>query len=95
MLKLQKIDFEPVADPKAIILIDKIRFTILTSRIIRLEYSKTNSFEDRASQVFWFRKQSVPKFELIRSDGYIEVKTEYLHLRYRINDEGFTKWSLS
>jgi len=34
----------PVADPHAIIIEDKARFTILTSRLIRLEWIETKLF---------------------------------------------------
>jgi alpha-glucosidase len=38
------------------------RFTVLTDRLIRLEFHRDGRFEDRASQAFWFREQPVPEF---------------------------------
>ncbi len=92
---LQKIEKNRVADSKAIVKIDKVRFTVLTSRIIRMEYSEPNKFEDRASQVFWYRKQPIPNFEVITLDNFLEVITDHLHLRYRKETDGFTGWNLS
>ncbi|MHA1490254.1 MAG: TIM-barrel domain-containing protein [Promethearchaeota archaeon] len=91
---LNDIKNECIADPKAIIKKDKIRFTVLTSRIIRMEYSESNSFIDNPSQLFWYRKQLVPDFEVIESDGYLELITEHLHLKYKIDNKGFTKLRL-
>ena len=74
-----KIDFEPNANTEATIQLDKVRFTVLTSRIIRLEYSETNSFEDSATQTVWYRKQEVPNFEIVKSDTSLEIITEFLN----------------
>ena len=45
--------FPSRADPAAIVIGPEVRFTVLTSRLIRMEYSRDNTFEDRASQAFW------------------------------------------
>ncbi|HEY6041360.1 MAG TPA: TIM-barrel domain-containing protein [Anaerolineae bacterium] len=84
----------PVAHPDQIVRGPSVRFTVLTSRLIRMEYSANESFEDRASQVFWQRAQPVPEFRVTRSDTHIEIDTEHLHLRYTINAKGFTPQSL-
>ena len=47
--------FNPIANPAAIVTAPQVRFTVLTSRLLRLEYSPIDHFEDRASQVFWYR----------------------------------------
>ncbi len=49
--------FDPIADPAAVVTAGNMRFTVLTSRLLRLEYSPTGAFEDRPSQAFWFRRQ--------------------------------------
>ncbi len=85
-----QIPFQPLANPEAVIVGPQVRFTVLTSRLIRLEYSAQNQFEDRASQTFWFRQQPVPDFEVHRSDTHIEIQTQHLHLNYMINSDGFT-----
>jgi hypothetical protein len=70
------------------------RFTILTSRLIRMEYSSKELFEDRPSQVFLFRELPVPHFRVRRTAGRIEIWTKDLKLVY-IPGGGFSADSLS
>jgi alpha-glucosidase (family GH31 glycosyl hydrolase) len=87
--------FDPAASPDSIVTSGNVRFTVLTSRLVRLEYSREGYFEDRPSQAFWFRKQSVPDFKKSVSDKMIEIETADLILRYRPTRFGFTRWTLS
>ena len=87
--------FNPIANPAAIVTAGSVRFTVLTSRLLRLEYSPTGAFADRPSQAFWYRKQPVPAFDVRRGDGTVEIETEYLLLRYTEHERGFTPISLS
>jgi hypothetical protein len=73
----------PVADPSAVRSGSNVRFTVLTSRLIRIEFGPADKFEDLPSQVFWHRRLPVPEFETIRDDEKIEIMTEHLHLIYR------------
>lgn len=41
-----KVRFKPKANKDAIIKEDLVRFTVLTSRLIRMEYDSANCFED-------------------------------------------------
>jgi alpha-glucosidase (family GH31 glycosyl hydrolase) len=88
-------NFKPVANAQAVIVAPNVRFTVLTDRIIRLEYSKENAFEDRASQVFWYRAQPVPEFRKTVTDKLVEIETEYLKLVYKISRNGFSRDNLS
>jgi alpha-glucosidase (family GH31 glycosyl hydrolase) len=90
-----KLDVQPVANSEAIITVPHARFTMLTSRLLRLEYSPIDHFEDRASQVFWYRAQPVPAFEVERTADRVVITTEHLHLTYRFAARGFTRESLS
>lgn len=58
------------------------RFTVLTDRLFRLEYSPTGEFEDRPSQTFWFRNLEVPDFQVKEKGEQLEIVTSYLHLSY-------------
>ncbi len=87
--------FNPVAAPDAVVIAPQVRFTVLTSRLLRLEYSPTDTFEDRPSQVFWYRHQPVPKFEVVRSAEQIELNTADLQVCYHIQANGFTADALS
>jgi len=90
-----KINFTSQASPEAMVRAPYVRFTVLTSQLIRLEYSSTNQFEDRPSLTFWHRKLPVPPFEVTNINGDVEIHTGALTLKYRINPTGFTRNSLS
>ncbi|HEC62433.1 MAG TPA: hypothetical protein ENI27_09330 [bacterium] len=49
-----QINFSPIANQDAIVTRPHYRISMLTSRLIRLEYDLKNIFEDRPSQVFWY-----------------------------------------
>lgn len=90
-----QIPFKPIANKEAVITEKGVRFTVLTERLIRMEYDSAQCFEDRASQVFWYRNLPVPKFRVDKSENRIEIETEYLYLSYYINQNGFSADSLS
>jgi alpha-glucosidase (family GH31 glycosyl hydrolase)/putative sterol carrier protein len=89
------IQFEPLADPEAMVIGPNVRFTVLTSRLLRLEYSPTGEFEDRPSQAFWYRKQTVPEFSAEENNDRITITTSHVQLNYMISDAGFTPENLS
>ncbi len=88
------IPFQPHAEPAAVVQAPQARFTVLTSRLLRLEYSPENRFEDQPSQVFWYRKQPVPPFTCKQTDQEIVIDTGDLRLAYRITPEGFSPHTL-
>ena len=77
-----RVPFDPVADDQALVRIGNARFTVITSRLIRLEYNDNGCFTDLASQVFWYRHQPVPAFETRQMSGELHINTEHLHLTY-------------
>ncbi|MCC6616164.1 MAG: DUF5110 domain-containing protein [Anaerolineae bacterium] len=91
-----RLDFKPVAAREAIVRLGNARFTLLTDRLIRLEYDAEGCFEDRASQTFWYRQQPVPAFTFSRTESSLDIETPYLHLHYQsANGDGFTPDNLS
>jgi alpha-glucosidase (family GH31 glycosyl hydrolase) len=88
-------DFTPIADPAACVTGPHVRFTILTERLLRLEYSPTDQYEDRPSQAFWYRKQPVPQFSSKVTDQTVEIDTEFLKLEYRLGQGSFRRSTLS
>ena len=58
------------------------RFTVLTSRLLRLEYSEEGVFEDSATQLAINRLFPPMPFKVLEFDDRMEIITEYLHLRY-------------
>ena len=75
-----QIQFDPLPNPEAVVSGENVRFTVLTDRLIRMEYSPSGEFEDRASQAIWYRNQPVPFYDLVANQERIEIETEHLHL---------------
>lgn len=84
----------PVARPEACVVVENARFTILTSRMVRIEYSPTQKFEDHASQAFWFRDQPIPPFKVSQAGGQTVIETDHLRLFYTPMPDGFTRKGL-
>jgi hypothetical protein len=84
-----QIDSRPQASPDAIIQGPMVRFTVLTNRLLRLEFDPANRFEDRPSQAFWYREQPVPAFTKHVDDQTITIETDALRLEYQITPAGF------
>ena len=61
------------------------RFTVLTPCLIRMEYSPTGQFEDRASQSVFFRDFPENAFEVQRLNDTLTIETGNLLLTYREN----------
>lgn len=87
--------FQPVANPDAVVYKVEARFSILTSRLIRIEFCPTKHFEDRASQTFWYRQLPKPAFSVTETPSLLEIETEHLHLHYRPNPKGFSPNTLT
>ena len=71
-----------IANKASIIQGNKYRFTVLTNRLIRLEYSENGKFEDRATQNVIFRNFEPIQFSVTETEALLEIKTEYLTLAY-------------
>lgn len=89
MLEYLRLDFKSQASPDAIIQVGAARFTVLTSRLIRLEYDPSETFQDQPTQVFWHRHLPTPEFTQSIDDEKVIIETEHLTLNYTIQDFGF------
>ncbi len=86
----------PVADPKAVVSIGHARFTVLTSRLIRMEWSADGHFEDHASFVFLNRHLPVPAFSKEVTANQLAIDTGELKLAYKPTGDGrFTPENLT
>ena len=76
--------YDPVADPRAIVIAGHARFTVLTPQLVRMEWAADGKFEDHATLVFLNRKLPVPEFthETARDGGRTVIKTSMLTLDY-------------
>jgi hypothetical protein len=84
----------PVADPRAVVISDQARFTVLTPRLIRMEWAEDSKFEDRASLVFINRLMPVPVFKKSVAKGWLIIETSKVTLRYKIKSGAFAPENL-
>ena len=80
-------NYEPKADPKAVVESGCARFTVLTPQMIRIQYSKERKFEDRATFAVVNRRLPVPSYSKREDDTFLYISTDALELRYRKNAE--------
>ena len=73
---------EPRAAGEAVVEAGNARFTVLTDRLIRMEWSEDGVFEDRASLAIVNRNLPVPSFSVSRSGGSLTLKTGKVTLKY-------------
>ena len=87
----------PIADPRAVVVVGKARFTVLTPEMIRMEWAADGKFENHASFVFINRHLPVPKFSKEEAGKKLTLQTSALKLTYDgSTEEGkFTAGNLS
>lgn len=92
-----QIQFDPLPEPGAVVGLEKARFSLLSERLIRMEYSPSGVFEDRPSQAFWYRRQAVPAYQQRAGPGdqSLVIETAFLKLAYRETGLGFGPANLS
>ncbi len=76
-------DYEPKADDRAVVTIGNARFTVLTSRLIRMEWAEDGVFEDRATLGVVNRLLPVPEFKANKSSKRLVIRTSDLTLTYK------------
>lgn len=73
----------PIADPAAVVEYGNARFTVLSDRLIRMEWSSDGAFEDRASLAIVNRNLPVPKYTSVLKGGILTINTGKLTMTYR------------
>ena len=81
------------ADPKAVVVGEHYRFTLLSDKVIRLEYSPAGHFVDCQTQIVLNRRFPVPEFHVNDSPDKLEIVTRYLVLTY--NKQPFSQTGLT
>lgn len=61
---------------------ERYRFTLLTSRLVRMEYAEDGVFEDRPSQLAVNRDFDTPSFNVRDTPAGLELHTEHLSIFY-------------
>ena len=70
------------ANEKNVIKGDKFRFTVLTERLIRLEYNDKGNFIDDPTELVLYRDLETPKFDVIDNSNFVSISTSYFKLTY-------------
>lgn len=60
-------EISPKANPQAEVVMGNARFTVLTPRLVRMEWAADGKFEDKASLGIVNRNLPVPAFKVIKS----------------------------
>ena len=79
----------PLALEKNMVVGRDYRFTILTNRLLRLEYDPSGKFEDRASQSVFFRDFPETDFTTEMENGLLTIKTDCLMITYNTLGKDF------
>ncbi len=77
---------DPVADAAATVVVGQARFTLLTPRLVRMEWAPTARFEDRASYAFPVRRGVASAFDVTTADAVTTIDTGALVVRF--TDDG-------
>jgi len=90
---------DPAPDPRAVVLCphasgSAARFTVLTDRLIRMEWSPDGRFEDRASQAFINRLLPVPEFRVNRDGPRTTIDTGAARLSFSSDGKAFHRANL-
>ncbi|MCM1504675.1 MAG: glycoside hydrolase family 31 protein [Muribaculum sp.] len=79
----------PIANAEAVVTCGNARFTVLTPRMVRMEWSPSGVWEDAKSLTFINRNLDVPKFKKTVSDKGAVITTEGLTLTYKNDGKPF------
>lgn len=76
-------EFHPQASEKAIVIQGNARFTVLTDRLIRMEWAEDGVFEDNATLGIVNRNLAVPSFKVKKTSGSVTITTAKVQLVYK------------
>ncbi len=88
-----KTENHPAARPENVIQGENYRITVLTKRLVRLEYSGSGNFVDEASQTVLSRDFPAVDFSCKETEEELEIRTECFQLNY--DKKEFTPGGLS
>lgn len=71
-----------VSDKKAIIQGPNYRISVITERVVRLEFSPSGKFNDRPTQLIKKRNVGLPDFSVRQDANIMELTTKYFSLTY-------------
>lgn len=78
-----KPDYEKaIPNSECIIQGKKFRISVLSESLFRLEYSESGVFNDKPTELVWYRNFPKPKFDIKQDGKYLEIRTKYARLLY-------------
>lgn len=83
----------PLANPENILCDKYYRITLLTERLVRLEYAEDGIFEDGATQTVWNRDFAPVPHTISRTSDGIVLRTSHLQIVY--NEQPFSAHGLT
>ncbi|HWR66506.1 MAG TPA: TIM-barrel domain-containing protein [Bellilinea sp.] len=83
-----------LANPEVVFTFPQVRFSLLTSHLIRIEASPDGTFEDRPTQQFWYRRQPVPQAKIAFGQHSLTIETDVFSLKYQDLPAGLTPAAL-
>ena len=77
------------SDKKTVVQGNNYRISVITERVVRLEFSPAGQFNDRPTQLIKKRNVGIPDFSVRQDANIVEVTTKYFSLSY-IKGQPFT-----
>jgi alpha-glucosidase (family GH31 glycosyl hydrolase) len=87
--------YDPIASKENVVAFGNARFSILTSRMVRLEYAADGVFEDRPTLKVVNRKTVPVQFTKSINNTILSITTEHLALQYKNDGAAFSARNLS
>ncbi len=82
-MQFELLPYNPVASPAAVVVSGQARFTVLTDRLVRMEYDNQSRFVDQATLAVVNRLVTpVPAFSVKQSGQLLTISTAFLTLSY-------------
>ena len=72
-----------IANPESVFKGSKYRITILTERLVRLEYNEDGFFNDNPTELIFYRNLPKPNFTVSDTNTSLKIVTNYFELTYR------------
>ena len=78
-----EIDYtKAVSDKKTVVQGQNYRMSVISERIVRLEFSPSGRFNDRPTQLIKKRNIGIPDFSVRQDASMMEITTKYFSLTY-------------
>ena len=84
-----------ICKEEAVIQGNQYRITVLTERLVRLEYNENGMFEDYPTELIWYRNLPKPEFTISETDSDLKIITKYFELFYKKEKKHYCFFSMN